>query len=183
MDRWLRVASLELRRRTEPPDWIIRAAIVYKGIGSVFLVLAAVALLGLVTDTVLAERLRQFLIATALNTNLFIVDRLLIRLGLITRKDATLLALTAIMYGALEGAESFGLANRRRWAEYLTFLATVLLLPPEVYELLSRFSAPKLLLFVANVALAAYLVAAKRLFRVRGQARAQERAGLVPGAP
>ena len=118
-------------------------------------------LLGLITDTSLSERIRRFMLATAVNTDLFIVDRLLVRLGVITRKDATLLALMATLYGVLEGAELFGLANRRRWAEYLTFLATVLLLPPEVYELVARFGPAKLLLFAANVALAVYLVAAK----------------------
>lgn len=183
MDRWLRLASLELRRRTEPPNWIIRAAIVYKGVGSFFLLLAAVGLLGLITDTSLSDHIRQFMIATAFNTDFFILDRLLIRLGVITRKDATLLALVATLYGVLEGAESFGLANRRRWAEYLTFLATVLLLPPEVYELVARFGPAKLILFVANVALAAYLVAAKHLFRVPVEVRERERAGLLAEAP
>ena len=44
-------------------------------------------------------------------------------------------------YALLEGAEAVGLWYRRRWAEYLTFVATAALLPLEVYELASpRFA-------------------------------------------
>lgn len=38
-------------------------------------------------------------------------------------------------YALLEGVEAVGLWLRKRWAEYLTFIATTLLLIPEIYEL------------------------------------------------
>ena len=61
-----------------------------------------------------------------------------------------------------------GLWLGRRWAEYLTFIATSLLIPYEIYELYIRVSVLKLLAFVINVLVVAYLLYAKRLFGVRG---------------
>jgi uncharacterized membrane protein (DUF2068 family) len=73
-----------------------------------------------------------------------------------------------IAFGLLEGIEAVGLWLARRWAEYLTFVATAILLPLEVYELTERVSALKLIGFLINLAVVVYLVWAKRLFGVRG---------------
>ena len=62
----------------------------------------------------------------------------------------------------------------KRWAEYLTFVATAVLLLPEVYELTHRVSALKLLTLLINLAVVVYLLFAKRLFGLRGGARADE---------
>src|SRR5438094_414826 len=50
----------------------------------------------------------------------------------------TLLAASAIVYAALEATEGVGLAMRRRWAEYLTVIATGVLIPYEAYEVIAR---------------------------------------------
>jgi uncharacterized membrane protein (DUF2068 family) len=77
-------------------------------------------------------------------------------------------------YALLEGAEAVGLWFQRRWAEYLTFIATTLLLPLEVYELTRTVSPFKVIAFVVNVAIVVYLLLAKRLFGLRGGAAAEE---------
>jgi len=79
------------------------------------------------------------------------------------------------VYALVEGLEAFGLWYQRRWAEYLTFLVTTSLLPLEVYELAHSLSPLKLLTFVINVAVVAYLLFAKRLFGIRGGVAADER--------
>jgi uncharacterized membrane protein (DUF2068 family) len=79
------------------------------------------------------------------------------------------------VYAAVEGLEAWGLWFQKRWAEYLTFLVTASLLPLEVYELANRLTFFKLLAFVINVAVVAYLLFAKRLFGLRGGAAADER--------
>jgi uncharacterized membrane protein (DUF2068 family) len=71
-------------------------------------------------------------------------------------------------YACLEGVEAVGLWYNKRWAEYLTFVATSILIPYEIYELYLRVSVLKLIAFVLNVLVAAYLLWAKRLFGVRG---------------
>jgi uncharacterized membrane protein (DUF2068 family) len=86
-----------------------------------------------------------------------------------------LVGLALALYAVLEGAEAIGLWYQRRWAEYLTFIATTLLLPLEVYELTRHVSWFKLGALVINLAIVLYLLFAKRLFGVRGGA-AVERA-------
>ncbi|HEX5300834.1 MAG TPA: DUF2127 domain-containing protein [Streptosporangiaceae bacterium] len=84
------------------------------------------------------------------------------------------LAGTAVAaYAVLEGAEAAGLWLGRRWAEYLTFIATVVFVPYEVYELTKSISALKILTLVINVAIVVYLLAAKRLFGLRGGGKAE----------
>jgi uncharacterized membrane protein (DUF2068 family) len=77
-------------------------------------------------------------------------------------------------YALLEGAEAVGLWWQKRWAEYLTFIATTLLLPLEIYELTRTVSPFKVIAFIINLAIVVYLLFAKRLFGLRGGARAEE---------
>jgi uncharacterized membrane protein (DUF2068 family) len=73
-----------------------------------------------------------------------------------------------VAYATLEAVEMVGLWMAKRWAEYLTFLATLLFVPLEVYELFSAFGWLKLVTFLVNVAVVAYLALGKRLFGLRG---------------
>lgn len=82
------------------------------------------------------------------------------------------LAGVALVYAVFEGVEAVGLWMGKRWAEYLTFVATIVLIPLEVYDLTSRVSALKVATLVINVAIALYLLLSKRLFGLRGGARA-----------
>jgi uncharacterized membrane protein (DUF2068 family) len=83
-------------------------------------------------------------------------------------------AATAIAaYALLEGVESVGLWFAKRWAEYLTFIATVIFVPYEVYELTKGVSALKLVALILNLAVVAYLLIAKRLFGLRGGGKAE----------
>jgi uncharacterized membrane protein (DUF2068 family) len=76
-------------------------------------------------------------------------------------------------YAVLEGIEAVGLWLAKRWAEYLTFVATTVLLVPEVYELSHKVSVLKILTLAINLAVVVYLLLAKRLFGLRGGGRAE----------
>jgi len=92
-------------------------------------------------------------------------------------RSSTLYAVAAVAaaYAVLEGVEAVGLWYQKRWAEYLTFIATILFLPYEIYELSRAVSAFKVIAFIINIAIALYLLYAKRLFGLRGGAEAEER--------
>jgi uncharacterized membrane protein (DUF2068 family) len=77
-------------------------------------------------------------------------------------------------YAVLEGVEAVGLWRGRRWAEYLTFVATTVLIPLEVYEIVRAPTALKSITLVINLAIVVYLVLAKRLFGLRGGHHAEE---------
>lgn len=84
-----------------------------------------------------------------------------------------LVGLVLAGYAVLEGVEAVGLWFAQRWAEYLTFVATTLLLIPEVYELTGRITATKIITLVINLVVVGYLLFAKRLFGLRGGGRAE----------
>lgn len=77
------------------------------------------------------------------------------------------LAVAGIAYGLLETFEGTGLLLRRRWAEYLVLLATLLFLPVEIDELFKRLTAFRFLALLINIAIVAYLIWRKRLFLER----------------
>jgi uncharacterized membrane protein (DUF2068 family) len=83
--------------------------------------------------------------------------------------------LLVIGYALLEATEMVGLWLAKRWAEYLTFLATILLVPFEVYEMVESFGTFKVVTFLVNIAIAVYLLLAKRLFGLRGGHAAEHR--------
>lgn len=95
-----------------------------------------------------------------------------------TASDRTvvLVGLALAAYALLEGVEAVGLWWGRRWAEYLTLVATSVLLIPEIYELTGRVTPTKVVALVVNVAVVVYLLVAKRLFGLRGGAGAEEAA-------
>jgi uncharacterized membrane protein (DUF2068 family) len=97
------------------------------------------------------------------------LDRLFsYRTGTLREVGVALLA-----YGALEGVEAVGLWLGQRWAEYLTFVATTILLPLEIYEIIHGGTALKVIGFLINLAVVMYLLVKKRLFGLRGGGRAE----------
>ena len=78
-------------------------------------------------------------------------------------------ALFALGYGTLELVEGTGLWLDQLWAEYLTVVATSLLLPFEIYELVRRPSVWKAVGIVVNVAIVVYLA-----YLLRRRLREQE---------
>jgi uncharacterized membrane protein (DUF2068 family) len=90
------------------------------------------------------------------------------------QRTLTLVALALLAYGLLEGVEGVGLWMAKRWAEYLTVVATAAFLPLEVYELIDHTTVTKAGAFVLNLAVVVYLIVAKRLFGARGGRRAYD---------
>ncbi len=86
----------------------------------------------------------------------------------VNEHTVAVLLVTASVYCVIEGVEAVGLWRERRWAEYLTAIATVGFLPFEVHELINRITALRVLALVVNLAILAWLVWNKHLFGLRG---------------
>ncbi len=117
--------------------------------------------LGLLTD--LAEWAQEQLLLAADRRPLTEqAVRLLTYLGSFPHQTA--LGLAVMFYALIEGVEGVGLALHRRWAEYLTVLATGFLIPYEVLEVLHRTTLFRVGGLALNVAIVVYLAWRKRLF-------------------
>jgi uncharacterized membrane protein (DUF2068 family) len=90
------------------------------------------------------------------------IFRLLVEVGHFPHM--TVLAIGAFAYAALEGTEGVGLAMRRRWAEYLTVIATGVLIPFEAYEVVNKVTLFRVGALLLNLAVVGYLAYRKRLF-------------------
>jgi uncharacterized membrane protein (DUF2068 family) len=80
----------------------------------------------------------------------------------------TVLLILALIYAAVEWTEAVGLWKEKRWAEYLTVIATAGFLPLEINELIHRITVIRVGAFIVNIALIVWLVRNKRLFGLRG---------------
>ncbi|MFJ6559640.1 DUF2127 domain-containing protein [Streptomyces sp. NPDC091412] len=89
-------------------------------------------------------------------------------------RHSTLLLVASVLvaYALVELIEAVGLWYARRWAEYLTVVATAAFLPLEIYELTEHVSAVKITTLVLNIVAVLYIALAKRLFGLRGGRRA-----------
>ncbi len=75
------------------------------------------------------------------------------------------LGLGAFVVAGLFFTEGIGLWFRKRWAEWLTTIATASLIPVEIWELFAHTTLPKALALALNVLVVGYLI-----FRIKSAA-------------
>ena len=90
-----------------------------------------------------------------------------------------LLLTLALAYAVVEWTEAYGLWREKRWAEYLTVLATAGFLPLEIHELIKRVTVVRGLALIVNVALIVWLLRNKHLFGLRGGAATMHEAEAI----
>lgn len=100
------------------------------------------------------------------------LHRIIVRLHRLHARTLLLTGLAAIGYGLLELVEGVGLWLDQLWAEYLTVIATGLLIPLELYELARKPTALKATGLAVNVAIVVYLALLLRRRRSRSRALA-----------
>jgi uncharacterized membrane protein (DUF2068 family) len=164
---WLARLWHELGSVTAEQDSIVRLIIVERLVKAAVLVILSVSL-------VTADRLgylRSWANWAQDQLNLSVGHALIARVltGVVTQlghllPHVTIVALAVVLYAALEGTEGIGLALRRRWAEYLTVLATAVFIPYEALEVVHRPTVIRVGALLVNAAIVAYLAYRKRLF-------------------
>ena len=173
-------APLVLRGKALREATILRLFAVERWVRAAILILLGVAVLRFrSSETSLRQLFEQALpaakpLADVLNLDLNsspTVDRIRSILG---ANPSTLrwIALALFAYAAIQLAEGIGLWSLKRWGEYLAVVATSIFLPLEVYELTDKITWLRVGAFLINLLLVVYLIASKRLFGVRGGAKA-----------
>lgn len=72
------------------------------------------------------------------------------------------LAWGAFAYAALFTTEGVGLLLRKRWAEWLTIIATTSFIPFEIIEVVRKPTALRIAIVIANAAIVVYLIWRRR---------------------
>jgi uncharacterized membrane protein (DUF2068 family) len=79
-------------------------------------------------------------------------------LNVVHTRELKELGFLSALYAAIFLTEGTGLALGKRWAENFTIIATVLLIPVEVYELWKTATIAKGVLLAGNVAIVVFFI-------------------------
>src|SRR5450759_184046 len=163
---YLRRFWAELGRIGGEHDAFIKVIIVERIVKSAVLIALAIGLLVAGEKGLLTSWAQYAQDQLNLDADDGVIAQLLLRMLLLigTFNHVTILAIGAILYALLEGTEGVGLAMRRRWAEYLTVIATGILIPYEAYEVIHNVTLFKVGALLLNLAVVGYLAYRKRLF-------------------
>jgi uncharacterized membrane protein (DUF2068 family) len=148
-----------MRNRPSVLTWVIA----FKAFKTTTLTAVGVALL-----TVRHADPVDVLVRLALTFHLPLTSRLFYRLvasvGNLTLPKETALAMTAFAYAILMGSEGVSLYLRKPWARWFTIIATSSLIPIELYEIAREMHPIRVLVLLANLAIAVYLFRRKDVF-------------------
>jgi len=153
-----------------PPSRVLRLIALFKFGKAVLLMLVGLGAVELLQPDV-AARAQRWAEALAASSDRRAVQHLISLVSGLSPRHLQVLGVGAFLYATLFTIEGVGLWQARRWAEYLTVIATLVFVPLEVSELTRGVTAPRLAALTLNLAVAAFLMA--RLERSRGK-RAQE---------
>jgi uncharacterized membrane protein (DUF2068 family) len=135
--------------------WLIAIAI-FKLIKGLLLFLAGVGALTLFNKEV-TEAVKQWAHVFQVDVHRRFIQRSLVAIGLVNRRDLKLIVATSFVYSALLLTEGTGLLLEKVWAEYMTIFITASFIPIEVYELFRRATVVRGCLLAVNILVVAYL--------------------------
>jgi uncharacterized membrane protein (DUF2068 family) len=118
----------------------------------------------------LREQARSMFEALGSSIDVVPVLKMLRQIGALAPWRLRLIGGGAFLYAALFLTEGVGLWRQRRWAEYLTVIATASFIPFEVFELTQRLTYPRAGALLINVCVVAYLI-----YRLKHPTQWQER--------
>lgn len=163
---------------------LIRVIAVIRGFHSVAFTVLAIGLALLMTDLArlkeLGDSIRRVMDSAVEHTGQqasrsFVTDTLN-DIDALRPHALKVLFATAVAYAVLEGVEAVGLWRQKRWAEYLTVVATAGFLPFEISALIDKVTPIRIGALVVNLAILGWLVWSKRLFGLHGGRRALDEA-------
>ena len=165
------MASAVAAPASEQRDRVLRLIALFKFCKAVLLVVVGLGALRLL-DPGVAARAQRWMAALASSNDRSAVQHVIASLAGLSPRRLEAVGVGAFLYAVLFTIEGVGLWRSKRWAEYLTVIATLSLVPLEVFELTRAVTPPRLAALVVNLAVVAYL-----LGRIRRRARATSASG------
>jgi uncharacterized membrane protein (DUF2068 family) len=147
--------------RTKEHDRFLQLIAVFKFLKAILFILAALGAFGLMQQGI-GNQAREWGAALAFGSGQRIVRHVVMQILSLSRSKIAALGVVALFYAALFMTEGIGLWRERRWAEYLTVIATGSLIPLEIYEVAHHVTLLRVAMFVVNVAVVIYLIARLR---------------------
>jgi uncharacterized membrane protein (DUF2068 family) len=86
------------------------------------------------------------------------IASLLEKLDLVEDRQLKQIGGLTFVYSALLLTEGVGLLMKKRWAEFLTVIATGSFIPMEIHEVIKRFGFGRLTIFIINVGIVWFLI-------------------------
>lgn len=153
------MSDIHLRYKNQTPkerDWTIHIIAGFKLLKGLLLFIVAIKLLTLLNKDV-AQWATDFVNRNGIDEENHYVHAILEKLAGVNRNQLMAMSGGAFLYSGLQLTEGIGLWLEKRWAEYLTVIATALLVPLEIYELFERFTWVRVVVLIVNLFVVWYL--------------------------
>jgi uncharacterized membrane protein (DUF2068 family) len=106
----------------------------------------------------LGTALDHFVTRLHLDSENRMIHEVIRRISGIDHKHLKLIGVGTFFYALLHLVEGTGLVLRKRWAEFLTVIATGSLLPLEAYEIVVKVRPVKIMVLLVNLGIVIYLI-------------------------
>ncbi|MEE9614457.1 MAG: DUF2127 domain-containing protein [Thermodesulfobacteriota bacterium] len=160
-----------MEKMEKKKEGFLKFIIIYKGLLGVMELVIPIGLLGLL------DRDIEALGTELANTYGINLDEYYLTAPLKEFSDSidnTLIMVIAggiFLVGVLNVVECWGLHLRRRWAEWLTVVATSIFIPFELYKVAEKLTVTMISILVLNCAIVYYLAKHKELFKSKKAVR------------
>ncbi len=144
----------------------LRVIALFKFCKAVLLLVVGLGALELLQPGI-AARARHWVEALAVSSDRRAVQQLVAMVSGLSSQRLGILGIGAFIFATLFAIEGLGLWLAKRWAEYLTVVASLLFVPLELFELTRRVNLSRLAALTVNLAVAAYLIYRLRRSRRR----------------
>jgi uncharacterized membrane protein (DUF2068 family) len=158
------VKKKKKKKKSQPPpaaaasrDKGILLIAIFKLFKAALLLVVAIGALSLLHKDV-ADAMMNLLNTLHVDHNNNLIHGAVMKLGLLDDRKLEAISAGSFFYTALLTTEGVGLLLKKHWAEYLTIVATALLIPLELYELQKHVSMGKIVVLIINIAMVVYLI-------------------------
>lgn len=144
----------------------LKIIIIEKLVLGVMAVLLAFGIISLINED-MEEFADKLVIFFNLDMDNYYIEALIDKIGMIENGTIIGISIGMVSYATLNLVEAYGLHRRKRWAEWLTVIATSLLIPFEIYEIIQEQTIIRIGILILNIAIVYYLAKHKELFKGR----------------